>query len=261
VGPHYDAMLAKVIAHGRTRPEALRRLGRALSRAQLHGVLTNRDLLAGILAEPEFAAGHIDTGYLSRHDPVRLAGSAAAGSAAHAAAAALARQARHRAGAPVLRSLPAGWRNVRSAPQQVSYTCGEVRWDVAYEPSSNGVDAYPGDPGWGGSEMAVRVNGEPLGSSVRVTATLDTVDLTVDGVRRVYQVHQVGSGAQTVAYVDGPASSAALTEVPRFPDPDEVASSGSLLAPMPGTVARLLADAGTPVRAGQPLIVLEAMKM
>ena len=47
VSPHYDAMLAKVIAHGRTRAEAARRLARALERAEIHGVTTNRDLLVG----------------------------------------------------------------------------------------------------------------------------------------------------------------------------------------------------------------------
>jgi len=69
VSPHYDAMLAKVIAHGRTRADAARRLARALGRAAIHGMTTNRDLLVAILREPEFLAGGTDTGYLTRHDP------------------------------------------------------------------------------------------------------------------------------------------------------------------------------------------------
>ena len=56
VSPHYDAMLAKVIAHGRTRAEAARRLARALGQAEIHGLTTNRDLLTAILAEPDFLA-------------------------------------------------------------------------------------------------------------------------------------------------------------------------------------------------------------
>ena len=78
VGPHYDAMLAKVIAYGRTRADAARRLARALAGARLHGVTTNRDLLLGILSEPEFLAGRTDTGYLTRHDPAALGRPAAA---------------------------------------------------------------------------------------------------------------------------------------------------------------------------------------
>ena len=74
VSPHYDAMLAKVIAHGRTRADAARRLARALRDAQIHGLTTNRDLLVAILREPEFLAGATDTGYLTRHQPAALAG-------------------------------------------------------------------------------------------------------------------------------------------------------------------------------------------
>ncbi len=70
VSPHYDAMLAKVIAHGRTRADAARRLARALQTAEIHGLTTNRDLLVAILREPDFLAGATDTGYLTRHELV-----------------------------------------------------------------------------------------------------------------------------------------------------------------------------------------------
>src|SRR5690606_40165900 len=63
------------------------------------------------------------------------------------------------------------------------------------------------------------------------------------------------------AYVDGPDGSVALAEVPRFPDPTTTLAAGSLVAPMPGTVVRVLADPGATVELGQPLVVLEAMKM
>ena len=82
VSPHYDAMLAKVIAHGRTRADAARLLARALRDAQIHGLTTNRDLLVAILREPEFLAGATDTGYLTRHQPAALAGSGAGPGAA-----------------------------------------------------------------------------------------------------------------------------------------------------------------------------------
>jgi propionyl-CoA carboxylase alpha chain len=101
VSVHYDPMLAKIIAHGSTREQAARRLARALTEARLHGVTTNRDLLTGILREPEFLAGATDTGYLTRHDPAVLARSATAPGARqlHALAAALAGPAFGRSGA------------------------------------------------------------------------------------------------------------------------------------------------------------------
>jgi propionyl-CoA carboxylase alpha chain len=246
VSPHYDAMLAKVIGHGRTRAEAARRLARALQQAEIHGVTTNRDLLVGILREPEFLAGGTDTGYLTRHDPAALTAAAvpAGTTARHALVAALARQAAHRAQAPVLGSLPSGWRNVRSSPQQVTYIAVGHHYEVSYRVTGHTVHA--------------EVNGEPVGETLIVHAAGATgVDLEADGTRRQYRVHRVGADT----YVDASNGSSALSEVPRFGDPQQAAPSGSLLAPMPGLVLRVLADVGSAVTAGQPLLVLEAMKM
>jgi acetyl/propionyl-CoA carboxylase alpha subunit len=242
VSPYYDAMLAKVIAHGRTRSDAARRLARALSRAEIHGVTTNRDLLVAILREHGFLAGATDTGYLTRHDPAALAASAAPGVRIHALAAALARQARHRAEAPVLGTLPSGWRNVFSAPQQVTYTAAGGPRQVTYRVTGNRVHA--------------EVNDVSLDALVHA-AVPDRVDLEIDGTRRTYRIHQVG----TDTYVDASDGSTALSEVPRFGDPTKLAPAGSLLAPMPGLVLRVLTEVGAAVTAGQPLLVLEAMKM
>jgi acetyl/propionyl-CoA carboxylase alpha subunit len=253
VSPHYDAMLAKVIAYGRTRADAAKRLARTLDRAQIHGVTTNRDLLAAILREPEFASGRTDTGYLTRHEPAVLTASRPRATAWHALVAALARQAVYRAEAPVLATLPSGWRNVRSAPQRVTYTADGQEFAVAYRVTH----AAPGGSA-SGATVEASVNDVPLGAALFLHAAgPELVDLEVDGLRRVYLVHRVG--AQT--YVDASDGSSALSEVPRFGQPDKMAPTGSLLAPMPGLVLRVLADVGATVAAGQPLVVLEAMKM
>ncbi|GAA5167377.1 biotin carboxylase N-terminal domain-containing protein [Pseudonocardia eucalypti] len=247
VGPHYDPMLAKVIAYGRTRTDAARRLAGALAGARLHGVTTNRDLLVAILREPDFLAGRTDTGYLARARPVSdLCGySHTNHSRARAAAAALASAAANRAAAPVLSGLPSGWRNVRSQPHRVDYTLGEQTFEVAYH--------FDRDRVW------VAVNGEPLGESVRARGTsAEGVTLEVDGVSRRYRVATYGAGQ---VYVDGPDGAAAFTRVPRFGDPTAGTAAGSLLAPMPGGVLRVLAAVDDLVTEGQPLVVLEAMKM
>jgi propionyl-CoA carboxylase alpha chain len=260
VSPHYDAMLAKVIAHGRTRADAARRLARVLRDAEIHGLTTNRDLLAAIVREPDFLAGATDTGYLTRHEPAALTGAgtgtgAGAGTGAgtgtavpatarHALVAALARQAASRAAAPVLGSLPSGWRNVFSTPQRVSYTAAGEQYDVAYRILGDTVRAS--------------VNDVPLGQAeILGPSGTDRVDLEIDGMRRVYRVHRIGPDT----YVDASDGSTALTEVPRFGDPEKLAPAGSLLAPMPGLVRRVLVEVGALVSAGQPLLVLEAMKM
>ena len=162
MSPHYDAMLAKVIAHGRTRADAARRLARALQTAEIHGLTTNRDLLVAILREPDFLAGATDTGYLDRHEPAawrRPPGEPAA--ARHALAAALARQAVNRAGGtgPGHPALGLAQRLLRAAARQLHRpdTAGQQRYDVDYRVL--------------GATVQASVNGVPFGEArLRETA-------------------------------------------------------------------------------------------
>jgi propionyl-CoA carboxylase alpha chain len=71
-------------------------------------------------------------------------------------------------------------------------------------------------------------------------------------------VAAAGDGRWFVNTADGQVD---LVELPRFADPTAAAQAGSLSSPMPGSVVRVLAEAGSAVTAGQPLLVLEAMKM
>ena len=233
VSTYYDAMLAKVIAWSPTRDEAVTRLATALARAELHGPMTNRDLLVNVLDHDEFRAGLIDTGFLDRHDcSAPLAG--ASDRRIHAIAAVLARQSERRA----LDTIPSGWRNVPTVLQRTEYVDAVVEYRFARA----GLD--------------VVVDGESVDvelSSARPTE----VDLTIDGRRRTVRIHRVGG----VAYVDDHTGSSTLVEVERFPIPDELVDVGSLLAPMPGSVVRVLASVGDAVEAGDTIIVVEAMKM
>jgi acetyl/propionyl-CoA carboxylase alpha subunit len=245
VSTYYDPMLAKVIAHGATRDEACRTLARALADAHLVGLVTNRPLLVSILREPEFRAGQIDTGYLERHDPAEL-GSGALGPdalAIHAVAAALAGQAERRASANVLASLPPGWRNVPSHPQQISYQVAGQVLDVRYEQTAATARAW--------------VDGAELPGLRVLHAQPDRIDLEVANVRRTCRVERVGD----TYWVDSPLGTTDLTEMPRFPEPADSAQTGSLLAPMPGTVVSVEVAPGDELRQGSAVVVLEAMKM
>jgi acetyl-CoA carboxylase biotin carboxylase subunit len=66
VPPFYDSLMAKIIAHGSTRAEALARLRQALEVARIAGVASNIAFHRRVLADPEFAAGGVDTGFLAR---------------------------------------------------------------------------------------------------------------------------------------------------------------------------------------------------
>jgi acetyl/propionyl-CoA carboxylase alpha subunit len=229
VSTFYDAMLAKVIGWAPTRDEAVAKVADALAGTRVHGVPTNRDLLVRVLRHPGFAEGATDTGFLDRHALVAVEPDPAVVER-HAVVAALAAAAERRATAKVQPHVPAGWRNVRQFPQVAAYEEAEVRY----------------------SGTAVE------GHDVHVwSAAATAVDVTIDGVRRTYEVDRVGD----VTYVDGADGSTTLHAVERFTLPDAAVAAGSLLAPLPGSVVRVLVEPGAEVAQGQTLVVLEAMKM
>ncbi|WP_173078099.1 ATP-binding protein [Phytohabitans rumicis] len=263
VGVHYDSMLAKLIAWAPTRHEAARLLASALTRSQIHGVVTNRDLLVRVLRHPSFQSGGIDTGFLDRHpevfapllssvDAVRVS----------CLAAALAEAAARRSSAAVLSSLPSGWRNVPSAAQTTLYDgpAGPVevgyRLDRAGELASWWVRAVdPDDLDLAGlGQPPVTGDHPPV---ALVSATPEGVVLDVNGIRLSLGVERIGD----VSYVDSAEGSVALTELPRFPEPTAELAEGSLVAPLPGAVSRVLVTPGQRVDAGDLLMTLEAMKL
>ncbi|WP_318213323.1 acetyl/propionyl/methylcrotonyl-CoA carboxylase subunit alpha [Streptomyces sp. SCL15-6] len=224
IGVHYDPMLAKAVAHAPTRAEAVRRLAGALERAAIHGPVTNRDLLVRSLRHEEFTSARMDTGFYDRH--LAALTEPAPDPLAPLAAALADAQGRSRFGG--------GWRNVPSQPQVKRYALAGVEHEVRYHHTRDGLTA----------------------DGVRVLhADAARVVLEADGVRHTYEIARYGDRVH--------ANTTALTPLPRFPDPTTQHAPGSLLAPMPGTVVRVAEGLteGTTVKAGQPLLWLEAMKM
>ncbi len=241
---HYDPMLAKIISHAPTRNEAAARLVRALTGTRIHGVGTNRDLLVRVLSDDNFLAGRVDTHFLERTDGA-FSEPLVAKDVAHllAVAAAIALQVEERERAPVLGSLPSGWRNVPFQRQTLTLRLGGDSLVVAYRFSRDGIE--------------IAVNEREIAVDAVYRATSETVDVAIGGVRRTYRVHIIGEDI----YVDSALGSLRFGITPRLPDTVSSVVSGAMVAKTPGAVVAVPVAVGDVVRTGDTVMVIEAMKM
>ncbi|HET6610877.1 MAG TPA: acetyl-CoA carboxylase biotin carboxylase subunit [Kofleriaceae bacterium] len=241
VSIHYDPMIAKVTAWAPTRTEAARTLARTLRQTSVHGVVTNRALLAEIVDHPAFLAGDTDTRFLTRHrddlaiaaDPDRVRRAAVA--------ATLWQHQQRRQARTILPAMEPGFRLRRYAPERVTYAAGDLEVTLAYENLGDGRFRIDGD-----GEVRARW---PHPRAVVIE--------DARGLVRRYAVNRAGDSVQII----DAAGATDLIERPRFVSPNASDAAGSLRSPMPGRVIKVLATCGQTVAAGEPLVVLEAMKM
>ncbi len=246
----YDSMLAKVISYANTRAESAKKLARALREFSIAGVTTNRDLLVGILNEQEFLEGKTDTGYLQRHLPQDLSQS---GNDAHryvenyAVAAAICLQYEQRSRAKVLRELPSGWRNLVSAPQHYEFLTpgSQDPLEITYLMSRDG-----------GIEK-VTARGNAIEDVNVISGNESFLDLAVGGVRSRFTVLHKASKV----HVQSVHGTITFEIKERFVEPGSVVAPGSMIAPMPGTVSKIMVELNQIVEAGEILLTMEAMKM
>jgi propionyl-CoA carboxylase alpha chain len=241
VSASYDSLVAKVMAHGDERLVAIGRLTRALRALEVDGLETNRLLLGAVLADPAFRNGEAGIDYLDQREDLRNATLPDDVRHRHAAAAAFALLHR-RAGEGLVPVPAAGWRNVGTAQHVDVLTDAVTRLSVR----TGGAD----------QAAAVLVDGE--WEEVGTARAADTyVDLARDGVRRRYRVRLAAHSAE----VNGPEGQSSFTRRTED-DPDEQGgTAGECRAPLPGAIARVFVTTGDLVNDGDPLVVLEAMKM
>jgi 3-methylcrotonyl-CoA carboxylase alpha subunit len=252
----YDPLIAKIIAWGEDRPAAIRRLRRALAETAVLGLRTNLGFLARLAAEPDFAAGALDTGFIERHraalmPPHRpapdtaLAAAALSRLGARAATAAVAAQGSGDPYSPWAGN--DGWRLDRASHQDFVF-----RDDAGPRAEPRIVAATARAGGW-----LLRIGERTIAASAEMRPD-GALGLVLDGKRR--RVIVLEHGALTVVSSDG--ESWRLVEIDPLAAPvDDDPTGGRLTAPMPGRVTRLLVEPGSPVRRGQPLLTIEAMKM
>jgi 3-methylcrotonyl-CoA carboxylase alpha subunit/acetyl-CoA/propionyl-CoA carboxylase biotin carboxyl carrier protein len=238
VGTWYDPMLGKVISHGATREAARRALIAALDDTVIFGVTTNLGFARALVASDAFRDAAIDTGWLDRHpDALAPAGSDLPLCAAAWAQAAAAGP----GGATDPFAAADGWRvGGAAAPVEVELERGGERHVLRVDRAGGVVT--DGERRWAVREVAGRA---PL-------------HLEIDGA--VHEFHlETAAHAITVAHH----GQAHVFRRPELFLHEATAGSadGGVVAPMPGTVLAVNGEAGAMVRAGQTLVVMEAMKM
>ena len=299
VSPHYDPMLAKVIAHGRDRREAAGRLARALRSARIHGVTTNREMLVAILEHPTFLSAPSSTAFLTDHPHVRHAAPPVATACGHAVAAAAGAWQCLGATVPVVAEglAPPGWRNVVTATGQELAFGGRWTRSVGLPDTESGVVVHhlPGSvPEWGIS----RAGSAEAPADASEISWLPEVTVTIGQAQQLDQHHQLGGApaqhhqpggarAQQVAvrvrlaggldlrtrvtmlvegdggaiYVDDDREHTSWQLLLRSAESDELGAGGGPSTPVPGTITVVAVTPGDQVAAGDLLVVLEAMKM
>jgi len=243
VGSDYDPMLAKVIAHAPDRDGAIAALDRALGDTQVLGVRTNIDFMRFLLADPDVLAGRLDTALLDERAADYLP--APVTDERFIAAAVVDWLRRWPANPKGPWEVPDGWRIGAAAPTTIRLSGGErtVRIHIAGRP--DGAQAWLDD----------------ATDRRAFSAGLDDTELTLtlDGVRRRHRVAE-HDGQLWIADAAGVANLRIVAETAARAAADHVGDA-EVRSPMPGSVIATPAAAGTAVAAGDPVVVVEAMKM
>ena len=228
VSPYYDPMVAKIIAWGEDREEARRRLVRAVEDSVLLGVTTNKDFLVATLNHTEFAAGEATTGFIGRNFPDGLPQHEVVPGDVAALAAVL-----------LSEGTGAGWHSAGRSEQRLKLggPAGETLVSLARE-----------GEGWCVGERKVMILSQEGGR----------VRFAVDGhVRTAFAARDGDALFLDVGGVPWRLDDRTLA----IRNVDGGAASGTLRAPMNGTIAAVDAVAGARVARGDVLATLEAMKM
>ena len=243
ISPWYDPMIAKVIVHGPTRAAALNLLTSALAECHVAGSVTNLEFLGALSQHEGFARGEVDTGLIAR-DLEALTTQEATPTHVLALAAVGGLGLLHTTDADDPWDRLSGWRHWTEAKQFVSLEDQDQRFELKV--TSLGKGHYLAEI----EQDTVSMEVSPAsGTSYRVSA---------DGYR--FNADIVLVNTTVSVFLNGRSFSFALPDSLAGADGDQ-AGGDAVIAPMPGLVKVVSAEAGNAVSKGDALLVLEAMKM
>ena len=245
VTPFYDAMVAKLIVHGRDRDDAIRRLIATLDDAPLLGLRNNARFLRDLIDHPTFRAGEMTTTlidkWLEDQEPIMQRPVASREALLVAAA---------------VHALRDEAQSAESRLRSASVTGYDIKLDVDGEqhalrvtPGKNGVVSVvlPGEA----DEVKLTVLSHEAG------AAGGELRFELDGVRK----HILAVWAAGSLHVVIDAATFVFTEVSPWPSQDQANDPSKALSPVAGVIAQVLVKAGDVVESGQQLVSVEAMKM
>lgn len=246
VSPHYDAMLAKMIAWAPTRDEAIDRLNRGLENFEIRGIVTNISFLSALVTHPDVRANKIDTGFIERELKHLTPDPPLPHDLELGAAVAAVLQEEAKAGRTEMSSPwgTAGWMPVGRRQREFTFRHGhgsERKVSLIY---GNG----PAKLVIGDHELAFATESNRAGG----------IDLTLHGIRShvfaIMEGHELylrtRNGRFDLHWVD-----------PFGGEDEEQVGEDKIVAPLPGTVVALLAKEGDRLEKGAPILTLEVMKM
>ncbi|MEP7155241.1 MAG: acetyl/propionyl/methylcrotonyl-CoA carboxylase subunit alpha [Betaproteobacteria bacterium] len=245
ISVYYDPMIAKLITWGSDRAEATRRMQNALAETEVLGVKTNLEFLQQLVRHPAFLAGDTDTGFIVKHREL-LMKPATANDLTLAAACAqlLAGEESTLTANPW--SLHNGWRLNGASSRLIEFTLRGIE-----EPVECHVDIDAG------VRYFTRGDGERAIFSWQVRDD-GSLKVTLGNGKTALRVLRAGDQF-TVITAQGRTSLTLFD--PFYFEQEDTGAAGRLTAMMPGRVVKVMASAGDSVKKGQPLIIMEAMKM
>ncbi len=256
ITPHYDPMISKLIVWDETRDKALARMLQALAQYRVVGVANNIDFLSRLVACPAFASADLDTGLIERERALLFPETDAAANVPPAQAwlvaalAELLRETEEANRAAAGRQDPHspwhardGWRLNSAARRTLLLRHQDVGQSLGVAYGGNGYTLTL-------AGHSTRASGR-LGENGELRADLDGMRLTAT---------VIAAGLRRHVFLHGRAFIFSCVD-PLYHAGEGGGLDGGLAAPMPGKIVALLAAAGSRVGKGEPLLILEAMKM